>query len=102
MAREPDVALLITASGSFVDKGKLVHIKEKICAHKISKVKIITILRQKSRNQSPIQGENLFFRGDHYVFETEIKGSKPIVNNINFAPQKKVCSRTNVCPHTYS
>ena len=29
MAREPDVALLITASGSFVAKHKLPHIKEK-------------------------------------------------------------------------
>ena len=28
MAREPDVALLITASGSFVAKHKLPHIKE--------------------------------------------------------------------------
>ena len=41
MAREPGVALLITASGSFVDKHKLPHIKKKICAHKISKVKTL-------------------------------------------------------------
>ena len=71
MARKPYVALLITAFGSFVDKHKLVHIKKRISAHKILKLKfkeknqeirvrfklkiifleITTFLRRKSRNQ---------------------------------------------------
>ena len=119
MARKPDVALLIMVSGSFVDKHQSAHIKKKICAHKISKLKIITVLRQNPRNQSQIQGENLFsffflfleittflrqksrnqsqikgenlfyFFRDHYVFETKIKKLESVVNNINFTPQKK-------------
>ena len=89
MAREPDVALLIMASGSFVDKHKLAHIKKKICAHKILKAKIITVLRRKSRNHSQIQSKDLFFR-DHYVFETKIKKSESIVNKTNFTPQKSL------------
>ena len=67
MGREPD--LLITASGSFVDKYKLAYIK-KICAPKNSKVKtlfqeITTILRPK------------------------IEKSESIVNNKGFTSQKR-------------
>ena len=53
MAREPNVALLIMASGSFVDKHKLAHIKKDL------------------RTQD-FKSENLFSR-DHYVFKTKIE-----------------------------
>ena len=104
MAREPDVALLITASGSFADKHKLAHIK-KICEHNILKVKtlfleITTFLRQKSKNQSQIQGEDLFFR-DHDVFEKKIKKSESVVNNINFTSQKKF-AHEQISAHTHT
>ena len=57
MAREPDVALLITASGSFVAKHKLPHIKEKdLCTQ-------------------DFKSENPFLR-DHYNFETKIRKSE--------------------------
>ena len=74
MAREPDLALLITASGSFVAKHKLQHTKEKNLPTQNFKSED-RFLRPKSRNQSQIEGEYLFFR-DHYIFETKIKKSK--------------------------
>ena len=83
MACEPDVALLITASGSFVNKHKLPHIKKKDLRTKYFK------------------SEDLFLR-DHYGFKTKIEKSESIVNNINSTSQKKVCLQTNFCPNTYS
>ena len=60
MAREPDVALLITASGSFVAKHKLPHIKEKDLRTQDFKSEGL-FLRPKFRNQSQIEGKDLFF-----------------------------------------
>ena len=57
MAREPDVALLITASGSFVAKHKLPLIKEK------------DLRTQDFKSKDP-------FLGDHYNFKTKIKKSE--------------------------
>ena len=54
MAREPDVALLITASGSFVATHKLRHIKEK------------DLRIQDFKSEDP-------FLRDHYGFKTKIK-----------------------------
>ena len=59
MAREPDVALLIMASGSFVSKHKLAYIKNDL------------------RTQD-FKSEDLFLR-DHYVFETKIEKSESII-----------------------
>ena len=56
MAREPDVALLITASGSFVTKHKLPHRKEK------------DLRTQDFKSEDP------FLRG-HYGFKTRIEKS---------------------------
>ena len=66
MAREPDVALLITASGSFVAEHKLPDIKRKRLRTQDFKsedpfIGIITVLRPKSRNQSQIPDEDLSF-----------------------------------------
>ena len=60
MARKPDVALLTTASGSYDAKHKLAHIKEKDLRTQYFKSKN-PFLRPKSRNQSQIEGEDLFF-----------------------------------------
>ena len=54
MAREPDVALLITASGSFVAKHKLPHIKEK------------DLCPQDFKSEDPLLR-------DHYIFDTKIE-----------------------------
>ena len=83
MVREPDVALLIIASGSFVDKHKQAHIKKRYALTRFQK-------------------KNPFLR-DHYVLKTKIEKSESIVNNISFASQKKtkVCSQTNFWPHTH-
>ena len=56
MARQPYVALLITASGSFVDKHKLAHIK-------------------KNLRTRDFKSEDLFLR-DHYVFKTKTEKSE--------------------------
>ena len=53
MAREPDVALLITASGSFVAKYNLPHIKEK------------------DLRTQDFKSEHL--SSDHYNFKTKIQ-----------------------------
>ena len=70
MARKPDVALLITTFGSFVDKDKLAHIKKNLCT-------------QDFKSEDP-------FLKDHYVFETKIEKSESIINNINFTLKKKI------------
>ena len=57
MARKPDVALLITASSSFVAKHKLRHIKEK------------------DQRTQDFKSEDPFLR-DHYGFKTKIKKSE--------------------------
>ena len=59
MVREPDVALLITVSGSFVAKHKLPHIKQKdLCTQDFKR-------------------DNSFLR-DHYDFKTKIQKSEKI------------------------
>ena len=80
MAREPDVAHLITAPGSFVTKHKLPHIKEKDLRTQDFKSKD-PFLRTKSRNQSQIEGENLFF----LVLETPTFLRQKLRNQNNFA-----------------
>ena len=57
MAREPDVALLITAYGSLVAKYKLPHIKEK------------DLRTQDFKSEDP-------FLRDHYGFKTKIEKSE--------------------------
>ena len=57
MTREPDVALLITASGSFVAKHKLSHIKEN------------DLRTQDFKSEGP-------FLRDHYGFKRKIEKSK--------------------------
>ena len=57
MARESDVALLITASGSFIAKHKLPHIKEK------------------DLRTQDFKSEGLFLR-DYYGFKMKIEKSK--------------------------
>ena len=57
MAREPDVALLTTASGFFVAKHKLPHIKEK------------DLRTQDFKSEDP-------FLRDHYGFKTKIEKSE--------------------------
>ena len=57
MTREPDVALLITASGSFVAKHKLPHIKEK------------DLRTQDFKSEDP-------FLRDYYNFKTKIQQSE--------------------------
>ena len=57
MAREPDMALLITTSGSFVAKQKLPHIKEK------------------DLRTQDFKSEDHFLR-DHYDFTTKIQKSE--------------------------
>ena len=59
MAREQDVALLITASGSLVAKHKLQHIKEK------------DLRTQDFKSEDP-------FLRDHYGFKTKIQKSESI------------------------
>ena len=81
MAREADVALLMTASDSFDDEHKLAHIQKKICAHKVSKAKAFFMFR------------------DHYAFETKIEKSESITISFTFLINTKVCSRTNFCTH---
>ena len=66
MAREPNVALSITASGAFVAKHKLPHIKEKNLHTQNFKsedpfFRDHCFLGRKSRNQSQIEDEDFFF-----------------------------------------
>ena len=65
MAREPDVALLIMASGSFVAKHKLQQIKEDLRTQDFKNkdpfLRDHYVLSRKSRHQSQIQGEDLSF-----------------------------------------
>ena len=95
--------ILITVSGSFVDKHKLAHIKKDLRTqdykiedpvlrdHNAFKTKI-----DKSESNSRLK---VFFRGN-YVFETK---SESIFNNISSSLQNKtkVCLYTNFA-HTHT
>ena len=80
MAREQDVALLITASGSLVAKHKLQHIKKKDLRTQDFKSEDPLLrdhygFKTKIQKSESIQGEDFFFR-DQYVFEPKIKKSE--------------------------
>ena len=82
MACEPDMARLITAFSSFLDKHKLAHIKK--TAH------------------TKFQKQRLFLR-DHYVLKTTIEKSESIVNNISFTSQKRLqFAHEQISTHTHS
>ena len=65
MARKPDVALLITASGSFDNEHKLEHIKKHLRPQDFKTdglfLAFTTFLRRKLKNQRQIQGEDFYF-----------------------------------------